>query len=137
MWQSLEILNVFTNLSLKQVFWKTKAFYKKLEYHFLVLSTETESALFLHKTACQKPMLREIEWEVQNGPITKDVVLPVTTLFLWKFYSRLGTSSKEFIRYTNYSNVHIHTFRMCWSFIWRCLFPVGILKLTTFLILRI
>ena len=27
-------------------------------------------------------MLRQIEWGVQNGPITKNRVLPVTTFFL-------------------------------------------------------
>ena len=35
---------------------------------------------------CQKAMLRQIEWRLQNGPITKGGVLPVTTLFFfWKF----------------------------------------------------
>ena len=36
---------------------------------------------FHKKLLYQKPMLRQIEWRVQNGPITKNVVLPVTTLF--------------------------------------------------------
>ena len=27
-------------------------------------------------------MLRQIEWRLQNGPITRSGVLPVTTLFL-------------------------------------------------------
>ena len=35
-------------------------------------------------------MLREIEWRVQNGPITKNIVLPVWTLFFWKFVSVQG-----------------------------------------------
>ena len=30
---------------------------------------------------CQKPMLRQIEWGVQNGPITENRVLPVTKYF--------------------------------------------------------
>ena len=34
MWQSVEILNVFNTLTLKNVFWKMKSFSKKLEYHF-------------------------------------------------------------------------------------------------------
>ena len=29
-------------------------------------------------------MLRQIEWKVQNAPITKDGVLPVTTLFFFE-----------------------------------------------------
>ena len=30
---------------------------------------------------CQKPMLKQTEWGLQNGPITKNRVLPVTTIF--------------------------------------------------------
>ena len=41
---------------------------------------------------CQKPMLRQIEWQLQNGPITKSGVLPVTTLFFWKNFSSFRTS---------------------------------------------
>ena len=36
MWQSVEILNVFNTLTLIQIIWKTKHFFKKLEYRFLV-----------------------------------------------------------------------------------------------------
>ena len=61
-------------------------------------------------------MLRQIEWEVQNGPITKDGVLPVTTLFFQKFYFSLRTSFIELIRCTNHPNVHSDTFRKRWSF---------------------
>ena len=32
------------------------------------------------KLYCQKPMLRQIEWEMQNGPITRNWVLPICTL---------------------------------------------------------
>ena len=39
MWQSLEIFNVFNALILKQIFWKTKAFSKKLDYHVLIEGT--------------------------------------------------------------------------------------------------
>ena len=33
--QLVEMLNVFITLALKQIFWKTKTFLKKLEYRFL------------------------------------------------------------------------------------------------------
>ena len=36
-----------------------------------------ESAIFPYKIALSKPMLRQIEWEVQNGPIRKNEVLPL------------------------------------------------------------
>ena len=50
-------------------------FFKNLEYCFLVENTKVENASF------QKPMLRQIEWCVQNRPITKNGVLPVNPLF--------------------------------------------------------
>ena len=37
-------------------------------------------------------MLRQIEWGVQNGPITKNGVLPVKALFFWNFYFGLSIS---------------------------------------------
>ena len=40
---------------------------------------------FHSKLLCQKPMLRQIEWRLQNGLITKSGVLPLATLFFWKF----------------------------------------------------
>ena len=36
---------------------------------------------FYTKLRCQKPMLRQIEWAVQNRPIAKNGVFPVTTFF--------------------------------------------------------
>ena len=51
MWQSVKILSVFNTLTLKEIFWKTKTFLKKLEYHFLVESTKIESASFPYKTS--------------------------------------------------------------------------------------
>ena len=48
--QSVEILNVFNTLTLKQIFWKTKTFLKQLEYRFLVESTNIENASFSYKS---------------------------------------------------------------------------------------
>ena len=42
-------------------------------------------------------MLRQIEWEVQNGTITKDEVLPVATLFFWKICFRLDPFLKSWL----------------------------------------
>ena len=55
MWQLLKILNIFNTLTLKQVFWKTRTFFKKLECEFLVESTKTENATFTYKTALSYP----------------------------------------------------------------------------------
>ena len=50
MWQSLETLNVFNNLILKQILWKMQTHSQKLEYRFLAESTETENVTFPYKT---------------------------------------------------------------------------------------
>ena len=47
---------------------------------------------FHSKLLCQKPMLRQIEWRLQNGPITKSGVLLVKTFFFWKICSSFRTS---------------------------------------------
>ena len=47
----MEILSDFNILFLKQIFWKTKTFFKKLEYRFLVESAKIENVLFPYKTA--------------------------------------------------------------------------------------
>ena len=40
---------------------------------------------FHPKPLCQKPMLRQVDLGVQNGPITKNRVLAKTNLFFRKF----------------------------------------------------
>ena len=49
--QSVKVSNVFNTLTLKQIFWKTKTFFKKLEYRFLVETTKIENTSFPFKTA--------------------------------------------------------------------------------------
>ena len=83
---------------------------------------------FHTKLPYQKSILRQTEWWLQNGPITKNGVLPVTTLFSWKFCVSLRTSYKELICRNNNPNAHICTFYKRWSFMWRSFFPVSILK---------
>ena len=51
MWQSLEIFNIFNTLTLKQIFRKMKTVFKKLDYSYLVESTNIETATFPYKTA--------------------------------------------------------------------------------------
>ena len=56
-----------------------KLTFKKLKYCFLVEATKIENTPFPFKLLCQKPMLKQIEWRLQNGPITTSGILPVTT----------------------------------------------------------
>ena len=46
----MKVLNVLNTLSLKQIFWKGRVFLKKLEYCFLVESTQIENTSFPYKT---------------------------------------------------------------------------------------
>ena len=62
----MKVSNNFNTLTLKQIFWKMKV-------------TKIEDTSFPFKTACQKPMLRQIKWRLQKGPMTKSGDLPVTT----------------------------------------------------------
>ena len=57
-------------------------FFTELEYRFLVESTKIENATFSYKNVMSEDsVLRQIEWGVQNGLITKNGVFTVTTLF--------------------------------------------------------
>ena len=51
MWQSVKVSEVLNDLTLKQIFWKTKTFFKKLEYRFLVEATKIEYTPFPLKIA--------------------------------------------------------------------------------------
>ena len=81
MWQSVKVSNVFNPLPLKQIFWKTKTFFKKLEYRFLVETTEIENTSFPFKTALSETNVKtnrmattkwtyHKEWSVHYLPVT-------------------------------------------------------------------
>ena len=80
MWRSVKTLNIFSTSNLKQIFQKTITFFKKLQYCFLVWGTRSKTHHFRTKLPYLQPMLRQIQWWPQNGPITKNGVFPVTTL---------------------------------------------------------
>ena len=64
-------------------------------FQFKVLRLKAQ--YFHTKLPCHKPVLRQIEWRIQNEPGTRNGVLPGTTLFFWKFCFSLKTSYKELI----------------------------------------
>ena len=47
----MKVPNVLNTLTLKDIFWKTKTFFKKLEYRVLVETTRIENTSFPFKTA--------------------------------------------------------------------------------------
>ena len=120
----MEIFNVSSAL------WKAQTLFIKLVYRSLIERSTAENASFYTKLLCQKP--GEIESGVQNGYITKNGVLAVTTLFFGKFCFSLWISYKELIWYTNQPNIDIYTFEKHWGFIWECFFPVSILKILSY-----
>ena len=124
MWQSVEILNVFNILTLKQIFWKTKTFFKKLEYRNKLKALRLKTHHFHTKLPHQNLMLRQREWWVKNGPMTNNGVLPLTTLIFWKFCFSLGTSYIELIWCTNNPNAHVRTFLQELQFYLTCFFLV-------------
>ena len=50
MWRSVKSLNIFSTLTLKQIFYKTKTFLKILGYRFLVERIKIEKTSFPYKT---------------------------------------------------------------------------------------
>ena len=59
MWQPFEILSVFNTLTLKQIFWKTKTFFKTLEYPE---STKNENATFPYQTVAKTNRMVSTKW---------------------------------------------------------------------------
>ena len=71
------MLSIFSTLTLKQIFLKTKTFSKKLEHCFLVERTKIEKASFPYKTA-------KLEANVKTNRM-------VTTK--WAFHRKQGFTS--------------------------------------------
>ena len=60
---------------------KRKVFCKELKYWILVQITTIGTATFPKNHPCLKPILRQIVWGIQNGPVTKNEVFSLTPLF--------------------------------------------------------
>ena len=128
-WQPLEILTVFITLFLKLIFWKKGRFFQKTWISFLVQSTKIECAIFSDKTALPEANVKTNRIGITKWTYYKGRSFVSNYFTFLKIFLQSRTSSKELIRCTNYPNARIHTFHKCWSFIWRCFFPVGILTL--------
>ena len=66
---------------LKQIFWKKKTIFKKLEYHFLVENTKIENASFPWKTEISEANVKT------NKVVTKK----------WTYYKERSFSNNYFI----------------------------------------
>ena len=109
---------------------KTKIFFKKLKYRFLVKNTKIENASFPYKNAISEANVKtnkmvSAKWTYnKERSFASNYFIFFSTLFCFS----LRTSYKELIWCTNDPNAHIRTFCKRWCFIWRCFFPVSILK---------
>ena len=92
MWPSVIDSEVFNTLTLEQIFWKTKTFFKNWNTVFWLKLLRLKTHYFHSELLCQKPVLRQIEWRLQNRPIRKSGAFPVTTLFFRKICSSFATS---------------------------------------------
>ena len=91
-WQSVKVSNVFDTLTFKQIFWKTKAFFEKLEYRFLVKTTQTENT-FPFKTALSEANIKANRMVTTKWTYHRVVFRQVTTyLFFWRICSSFRTS---------------------------------------------
>ena len=118
-------MNVFNTLTLKQIFWEKKSFFKKLEYYVLVESTKTVNASFPYKTeAISEANVKANRMVSTKWAYHKERSFASNYYIFPKFCFSLRTSYKELIRCTSDPNAHIRTFCKRWSFIWRCFFPV-------------
>ena len=86
MLQSVEILNDFDTSTLKQIFWKTKTFFKKLEYRILVESTKIENASFPYKTAISEASVKT------NGMVSTKWTYPKERCFASNYFIFLKIS---------------------------------------------
>ena len=88
-----KILNVFNTLTLKQISWKTKTFFKKLEYHFIGESTKIENTSFPCKTAMPEVNVKDTHRE--KAPANKTPALTESSnMGIWV----VRTSNQLFIR---------------------------------------
>ena len=120
---TISILQLWNKFSEKQ------KLFKKLEYCFLVENTKIDNLTFPYKTALSEANVKINRLGSKKLTYHKDKSFASNHFPFSKICFSLGTSYIELIWCTNHPNVHIHTFRKCWSFTLGCFFPVSILKI--------
>ena len=98
MWQSIKVSNIFNTLTLKQIYWKVKTFFKKLENGFLVETTKIESTPFSFKTALLEANVKTNRMATTKWTYHKELGFASNSAsFFWKICSSFRTSQKELI----------------------------------------
>ena len=101
--QSVEVLNVFHTLTLKQIFWRTKTFLKKLEYRCLVKVLRLKIASFSFKTAMSEDNVKRKRMGSTKCIFHKEPSF-ASNEFSWKFSFSFRISYKELIWCTSNPN---------------------------------
>ena len=104
-------------LNSKTDFVENKNLFQKLENCFLVESTKIKNVSFQYKTATPEANVKTNRMVSTKWTITKNRVLPVTTLYFLKLCFCLRTSYKRLMSCTTNPNAHIRTFCKHWSII--------------------
>ena len=87
----LEIFTIFNILTLHQIFWRTKNFFKKLEYVFLVESIKIENATLPYKTALSEANIKTNRMESTKWSYHKE----------WSFFSNNFVFLKILFQFNN------------------------------------
>ena len=96
MCQSVNVLNVFNTSNLISIFWKTKTFFIKLEYCFLVETTNIENTSFPFQAALSEAKIKTNKMATTKLTYHKEWSFPSNCfIFLEKFISVLETLKKS------------------------------------------
>ena len=124
MWQSVKVSNVFNTLTLKQIFWKTKTFFKKLEYRFLVEATKIENTSFPFKTALSEANVKTNRMATTKWTYHKEWSFTSNYfIFLENFFQFYNLLKRVNLMYQQAKCSYLY-----FSLILGCFFPVSILK---------
>ena len=84
--QLVEIKNGFNTLTLEQIFWKTKTFFKKLENHFLVESSKIENALFPYESVISEANVKTNRMVNKKWSYHKERSFDSNYFIFWKIF---------------------------------------------------
>ena len=82
----------FNTLALKIIFWKTKTFFKKLEYRFLVETTKIENTSFPLKTALSEANVKTDRMATTKWTYHKEWSFASNCFIFWEIRFRFRTS---------------------------------------------
>ena len=131
----MKVSKVFDTLTLKEIFWKTKTFSKKLEYSFLVETTKIENTSFPFKTALSEANVKTNRMATAKWTYHKE----------WSFASDYFIFLENLFQFKNLSKrVNLmyqrpicptRIFRKRLSLVLGCFFPVSIFNILSCMLL--